>query len=106
MDTHWPGSPASRPTARVEGAPSLGPPPDLLDPKTTALISLAVAAAVRGDDSVCVQVDAARATGASRDEVAAAILAALPITGSQQRVYRAVASALAAYEARYRGGRD
>jgi 4-carboxymuconolactone decarboxylase len=70
-----------------EGFTEAGPARDLaqpsaLDPKTTALLQVAVSVAI-GSSAVCLQWSAARAlaSGASRDEIAEVLLAIAQVAG-------------------------
>jgi alkylhydroperoxidase/carboxymuconolactone decarboxylase family protein YurZ len=68
-----------------------------LDPKTRALAYLAVLAALRLESGVAFHVQAAKAAGASRDEVLSAILVGLPAAG--HAVTQVLPAAVAAYDA-------
>lgn len=68
-----------------------------LDGKTAALVYLAVLAALRMESGVPFHVAAAKAQGASREEVISAVLAGLPAAG--HAVTQALPAALAAYDA-------
>lgn len=68
-----------------------------LDPRTRHLAYLAVLAAMRLTDGLPFHVGLAKAAGASRDEVASAILVGLPAAGNA--VVQALPVALAAYDA-------
>lgn len=68
-----------------------------LEPKTRHLAYLAVLAAMRLTDGLPFHVGLAKAAGASRDEVASAILVGLPAAGNG--VVHALPAALAAWDA-------
>ncbi len=68
----------------------------VLDPKTTALAYLAVLAALRLESGVPFHVQAAKGTGASRQEIISAILIGLPAAGNG--VTQVLPAALAAYD--------
>jgi alkylhydroperoxidase/carboxymuconolactone decarboxylase family protein YurZ len=67
-----------------------------LDAKTGALAYLAVLAALRLESGVPFHAAQARAAGATRDEVIAAVLIGLPAAGNQ--VVQALPAALAAFD--------
>jgi alkylhydroperoxidase/carboxymuconolactone decarboxylase family protein YurZ len=68
-----------------------------LDRKTEELAALAVAAALRLEDDVPLQVQSAKGAGASREEVISAVLVGLPLAG--RGVTHALPAAIAAYDA-------
>ncbi|MDH4135739.1 MAG: carboxymuconolactone decarboxylase family protein [Anaerolineae bacterium] len=68
-----------------------------LDRKTAALAYLAVLAALRLESGVPFHVQAAKETGASREEVISAILVGLPAAG--HGVTQVLPAAIAAYDA-------
>ncbi len=68
-----------------------------LDKKTSALAYLAVLAVLRLDSGIPFHVQAAKASGASREEVISAILVGLPATGHV--VTQVLPAAIAAYDA-------
>jgi alkylhydroperoxidase/carboxymuconolactone decarboxylase family protein YurZ len=67
-----------------------------LDKKTAALAYLAVLAALNLNSGIPFHVQAAKASGASREEIISAILVGLPAAGHV--VTQALPAALAAYE--------
>ena len=67
-----------------------------LDKKTSALAYLAVLAALRLESGIPFHVQAAKAAGATREEVISAILIGLPAAGHV--VTQALPAALAAYD--------
>jgi len=69
-----------------------------LDRKTSALAYLAVLAVLRLESGVPFHVQAAKQSGASRDEVISAILVGLPAAGHS--VTQVLPAAIAAYDAR------
>ncbi|MGG5886362.1 carboxymuconolactone decarboxylase family protein [Falsiroseomonas sp. HC035] len=75
-----------------------------LDRRTRALIGLAVAAALRSDAQLLRWVAEARCAGTPRDEVAAALLAAVPAAGAE--VLAMLAPALRAFDEPYQRGQD
>jgi len=68
-----------------------------LDRKTSALAYLAVLAAMRLEGGVAFHVQAAKQSGATREEVISAILVGLPAAGHS--VTQVLPAALAAYDA-------
>jgi alkylhydroperoxidase/carboxymuconolactone decarboxylase family protein YurZ len=68
-----------------------------LDRKTEELAALAVAAALRLEDDVPLQVRSAKGAGASREEVISAVLVGLPLAG--RGVTHALPAAIASYDA-------
>lgn len=79
--------------AMVQGLAQAG----ALDKKTAALAYLAVLAALQLESGIPFHVQAARQSGASREEVISAILVGLPAAG--HRVTQVLPAALAAYDA-------
>lgn len=68
-----------------------------LDGKTAALAYLAVLAALRMESGIPFHVTAAKALGASREEVISAVLVGLPAAG--HRVTQMLPAAITAYDA-------
>lgn len=68
-----------------------------LDPKTAALAYLAVLAALRLESGIPFHVQAAKTSGATRDEVIGAVLVGLPAAG--HAVTQVLPAAIAAYDA-------
>ena len=67
-----------------------------LDPKTAALVYIGILAATRLESGLAFHVAEAKARGASRDEIASAVLAGLPAVGNV--AIQALPVALAAFD--------
>lgn len=68
----------------------------VLDKKTAALAYLAVLAALHMESGIPFHLQAAKQSGASREEIISAILVGLPVAG--HRVTRALPAAISAYD--------